>query len=63
MDVYCPECKSRKFVPFNGEYLCCNCSRTFGPKCPECGTEMDRVRTVSRNLELETLLIDIRSLM
>lgn len=41
MDVYCPECRSRKFVPFNGEYLCCNCSRTFGPKCPECGTEMD----------------------
>lgn len=41
MDVYCPECKSREFVPFNGEYLCCNCSRTFGPKCPECGTEMD----------------------
>lgn len=41
MKIFCPECNSHEFVPFNGEYLCCNCSRVFGPKCPECGTEMD----------------------
>ena len=41
MDVKCPECGSRQFVKFNGQFLCCSCSREFGPKCPECGTEMD----------------------
>ena len=41
MHVYCPECGSHEFVLFNGGYLCCNCSREFGPKCPDCGTEMD----------------------
>lgn len=41
MDVRCPECGCRDFVLFNEDYMCCNCNREFGPKCPECGTEMD----------------------
>ena len=41
MDVKCPECGSRQFVKFNGQFLCCSCSREFGPKCPECGSEMN----------------------
>lgn len=41
METRCPECGSRTFVFFNNSYMCCDCNREFGPKCPECSTEME----------------------
>ena len=41
METRCPECRSKTFVFFNNSYMCCDCNREFGPKCPECNDEMN----------------------